>query len=108
MQNIPKKITLAELYEIINSTTEYKLFDVREENEYITGHAPTAELFPIDEINEKSAVERIPSKETMVLTYCRSGSRSKEAAQYLLSIGYKNVYDIGSLVGWQYGYEYGI
>ena len=62
-----------------------------------------AELFTLDTIDAQTAELRIPSKDTPVLVYCRSGARSYEAALRLRALGYRRVYDIGSMVGWPYG-----
>ena len=82
------------------------LTDVREEEEYILGHAAGAVLLPLDTINSESAAAVIPSKATPVILYCKTGSRSSQAALMLEEIGYTRVYDIGGLVGWEYGIEY--
>lgn len=81
------------------------LLDVREEEEYITGHAVGAVLLPLGELDEERAGECIPTLQTPVLVYCRSGRRSFEAARRLEEFGYEQVYDIGSLIGWPYGLE---
>lgn len=81
-------------------------FDVREEEEYISGHAVGAELFPVGTIDRVSAAERIPSLDTPILIYCRTGRRSLRAANTLESLGYKTIYDLGSLAGWPYGITY--
>lgn len=81
------------------------LLDVREEEEYITGHAVGAQLLPLGELDEERAAEYIPTLQTPVLVYCRSGRRSFEAARRLEEFGYEQVYDIGSLIGWPYGLE---
>lgn len=81
------------------------LLDVREEEEYITGHAVGAELLPVDEISAESASALIPAFNTPVLVYCRSGLRSRRAAEALAALGYTRLYDMGGLVGWPYGLE---
>ena len=81
------------------------LLDVREEPEYITGHAAGAELLPVDEITAETAAEFIPSIDTPVMVYCRTGRRSERAAGILEGLGYKEIYDMGGLVGWPYGLE---
>ena len=88
---------------LLNRDAEQLEFLVREEEEFITGHPVEAELFTLDTIDAQTAELRIPSKDTPVLVYCRSGARSYEAAQRLRSLGYRRVYDIGSMVGWPYG-----
>ena len=81
------------------------LIDVREEPEYLTGHALDAELLPVDEITEETASMLIPAKDSTVLVYCRTGRRSARAAKLLDALGYTAVYDMGGLVGWPYGLE---
>lgn len=82
------------------------IFDVREEEEDNLGHARGALLFPVDSITRETAEKRIPSADTPVLVYCRSGQRSRTAAEKLAALGYTRVYDVGSLVGWPYGIEW--
>lgn len=98
-----EKITFEEAKELIDHEPDCLILDVREEEEFITGHADGAVLFPVDEINETTAQEIIPSKDTLLLVYCRSGRRSEMAARHLSELGYTRIYDIGSLVGWPYG-----
>lgn len=76
------------------------VLDVREPEEYQSGHIPGAVLFPLSTIREASAAEHIPYKETPVLVYCRSGARSKRAAAMLSLLGYQQVADMGGLMGW--------
>ena len=105
MENEYRKISFAKAKEILDKDPEAVLLDVREEAEYITGHAVDAVLLPLDELDAASAAEAIPSHDTSVLVYCRSGRRSREAALILAELGYTEVYDIGSLIGWPYGTE---
>ena len=65
-----------------------------------------AVLFPVDTIDEDTAEEKIPTLDTPILVYCKSGRRSFMAAMKLESYGYTHIYDIGSLVDWPYGLEY--
>lgn len=89
----------------MDTLPEYILLDVREEEEYITGHAANSTLLPVDDIDEVSANMLLPDKNVPVLIYCRSGRRSKEAAHKLENMGYESLYDIGGLIGWPYGLE---
>ena len=98
-----RKISFEKAKELLDTEAEIRFFDVREEEEYVTGHADGAQLFPLDSINETSAAEAIPSLDTPVLVYCRSGVRSMTAAMTLLHLGYTRVYDMGALNGWPYG-----
>ena len=99
------RLTLEEAHRFLQLHPEAMLVDVREEAEYITGHARDAELLPVDELDAESADLVIGPKDTPVLVYCRTGRRSREAAQKLEELGYTEVYDMGGLVGWPYGLE---
>lgn len=100
-----EKVSFQKAKEIMDTETDYILLDVRSEEEYITGHAVDATLFPLDDIDDVAADDIIPSLDTTILIYCRSGRRSAEAARMLEEYGYENIYDIGSLIGWPYGLE---
>lgn len=100
-----EKVSFEKAKELIDSLPEYILLDVREEEEYITGHAANSTLLPVDDIDEVSANMLLPDKNVPVLIYCRSGRRSKEAAHKLENMGYESLYDIGGLIGWPYGLE---
>lgn len=100
-----KKVNFKEAKDIMDTEKDYILLDVRSEEEYITGHAVDAVLFPLGEITDIAADDIIPSSDTTVLVYCRSGRRSAEAARLLDDFGYDKIYDMGGLVGWPYGLE---
>jgi len=100
-----KKVSFEEAAAIISGDTSCVILDVREEEEFITGHASGAVLLPVDELDEVSARLAVPDKKQSILVYCRSGRRSLEAAEKLEALGYENIYDIGSLIGWPYGLE---
>lgn len=100
-----KRISFAEAKELMDAEPGCVLLDVREEEEYITGHAVDAVLLPVDELTDETAMDAIPDTDTPVLVYCRSGYRSNVAAHKLDEYGYTRVYDLGSLIGWPYGLE---
>jgi phage shock protein E len=100
------KVSFETAKQLMDAHPDHRLFDVREEEEYVTGHAAGALLFPLDSMDAATAAQMIPEKDTPVLVYCRSGQRSGEAAQKLAQLGYTRVYDIGSLVGWPYGMDW--
>ena len=81
------------------------ILDVREQDEYDGGHIPGAVLLPLGSISEESAARVIPEKDTTVLVYCRSGSRSKKAAKALAELGYTGIYEFGGIRTWTYGIE---
>ena len=100
-----RKLGFSQAKALLDARPDAVLLDVREEEEYITGHAAGAQLLPLDELNDESALDLIPDLDTPVLVYCRSGYRSNIAAHKLADFGYETIYDIGGLVGWPYGLE---
>ena len=81
------------------------LLDVREQDEYDSGHIKGAVLLPLGTITANTAAMAIENKDTPVLVYCRSGNRSKKASAALAKLGYKNIYEIGGITSWPYGVE---
>lgn len=98
-------LSFRQAHDLLQARHDAVLLDVREEPEYLTGHAIDALLLPVDEITAETAAELIPGLQTPVLVYCRTGRRSARAAHMLESLGYENLYDMGGLVGWPYGLE---
>ena len=81
------------------------ILDVREQDEYDSGHIPGAVLLPVGPIDETTAAEVIPEKDSTVLVYCRSGNRSKTASAALAELGYTNIYEFGGINTWPYETE---
>ena len=75
------------------------IVDVRRADEYASGHIPGAILIPNEEIGTEEP-EELPDKNQLILVYCRTGRRSKEAAQKLADMGYVNVYEFGGIEDW--------
>lgn len=90
--------------QLMDTENNYMIIDVRSEAEYKEGHVKNAVSLPNEEIivdNEK--IETIlPDKNQMLLVYCRSGKRSKEASTKLVNMGYTNVYSFGGIIDWPY------
>lgn len=80
------------------------ILDVRTEEEYQSSHIPGAMLLPLDKIGSEPPKE-LPDKEADILIYCRSGNRSKQAADRLVKLGYLNIYDFGGIMDWPYETE---
>ena len=93
-------ISFAQAKHLLDTEPDCLLFDVREEEEFITGHPVEAELFTLDTIDAQTAELRIPSKDTPVLVYCRSGNRSKQASEKLVKLGYTNIVEFGGINDW--------
>lgn len=103
-----QSVTFEEAKQLLDSDPACLLLDVREEEEYTSGHAVGAALFPVGAIDAVSAQAQIPAKDTPILVYCRTGRRSLQAAHILAGLGYTRLYDLGCLVGWPYGITYGL
>ena len=90
--------------EIMDSREGYIILDTRTQEEYDEGHIPGAILIPYDEILQR-AEETLPNKDQLILVYCRSGRRSKIAAQSLVELGYTNIMEFGGIIDWPYEVE---
>lgn len=97
-------ITAVEARKIMDTETDYVILDVRTQEEYDQGHIPGAVLIPDYEI-EARAEKALPDKDQLILVYCRSGRRSKNAARILVELGYTNIMEFGGILDWPYGIE---
>ena len=77
----------------------YIILDVRTPQEFAVGHIPNAINIPNETIGA-SEISALPDKDQLILVYCRSGRRSKEAAQKLVSLGYTNIVEFGGILDW--------
>ena len=98
------EITAEDAKKIMDSGEDFVILDVREQDEFDAGHIPGAILIPYTKIENKSE-EMLPDKDTQILVYCRSGRRSKIAAQSLTALGYTNVKEFGGIMDWPYAVE---
>lgn len=97
-------ITAEEAKEIMDSEEGYIILDVRTQEEYDEGHIPGAIVISHEEIAEK-AEEVLTDKDQLILVYCRSGRRSKIAAEALVELGYTNIKEFGGIIDWPYEVE---
>ena len=97
-------ITAEEAKQIMDSEEGYIILDVRTQEEYDEGHIPGAIVISHEEIAEK-AEKVLTDKEQLILVYCRSGRRSKIAAEALVELGYTNIKEFGGIIDWPYGVE---
>ena len=104
MENTYQQISQEEAKNMME-TQETLILDVREQDEYDSGHIADALLLPVGTISEETAASVIPEKDTTVLVYCRSGNRSKTASQALADLGYTQIYEFGGIHTWQYETE---
>lgn len=101
-ENTYEQITQIKAKEIMDSGEEYILLDVRTKEEFDDAHIEGAILIPDFEIEERAETE-LPDKDALILVYCRSGRRSKNAASILAALGYTNVKEFGGINNWAYG-----
>lgn len=99
-----QQITQEEAKEMMD-TQEVIVLDVREQDEYDSGHIPGAVLLPVGTIEEDTAAQVIPEKDSTILVYCRSGNRSKTASAALAELGYTSIYEFGGINTWPYEIE---
>ena len=97
-------ITAEEAKQIMDSEEGYIILDVRTQEEYDQGHIPGAIVISHEKIAEK-AEEVLTDKDQLILVYCRSGRRSKIAAEALVELGYTNIKEFGGIIDWPYGTE---
>ena len=97
-------ITAQQAKEIMDTQTGYIILDTRTQEEYDTGHIPGAIVLPYDEVPEK-AEGILTDKNQLILVYCRSGRRSKLAADDLVKLGYTNIMEFGGIIDWPYEVE---
>lgn len=97
-------ITAQQAKEIMVSQEGYIILDTRTQEEFDEGHIPGSILIPYDEILEK-AEDVLTDKDQMILVYCRSGRRSKLAAEDLVKLGYSNIKEFGGIIDWPYEVE---
>ena len=104
MEEVYMNITPEEAKRIMDTETGYIILDVRTEAEFAERHIPGAILIPDYELAERAEAE-LPDKDQMILVYCRSGRRSKNAAQILVSLGYTKIREFGGIIDWPYETE---
>ena len=97
-------ITVEEAKQIMDTEEGYVILDVRTQEEYDQGHIPGAIVISHEEITEK-AEDVLTDKDQLILVYCRSGRRSKIAAEALAELGYTSIKEFGGIIDWPYETE---
>lgn len=99
MVNGYKQISMSEAVTLMEEEEGYLILDVRTPEEFAEGHIPGA----INVANETIGTEdipKLPDKDQLILVYCRSGNRSKQASEKLAALGYTNVVEFGGMKDW--------
>ena len=98
--NSYRQINMDEAVEMMKKESGYIILDVRRPDEYADGHIPGAINVPNEEIGTTELPE-LPDKAQLILVYCRSGRRSKEASEKLVKLGYTNIVEFGGILDWK-------
>ena len=93
------QITMDEAKELFETPGDYIILDVRRADEYAGGHIPGAINVANESIND-TCPEELPDMNQTIYVYCRSGNRSKQASEKLVSLGYTNIIEFGGILDW--------
>ena len=91
-----RQISMDEAVKMMRDEKDYIILDVRRPDEFAEGHIPGAINVPNEEIGATEIAE-LPNKSQLILVYCRSGRRSKEASEKLVKLGYTNIVEFGGI-----------
>ena len=94
-----RQINAEEAAAMMEEESSYIILDVRTAQEYSEKHIPGAINIPNEAIGTEDIPE-LPDKEQLILVYCRSGNRSKQASEKLVKLGYTNIIEIGGINSW--------
>ena len=98
--NSYRQISMDEAVEMMKKESGYIILDVRRPDEYAEGHIPGAINAPNEDIGVAEILE-LPDKAQLILVYCRSGRRSKEASEKLVKLGYTHIVEFGGILDWK-------
>ena len=98
--NTYRQITMDEAVNMMAQETGYIILDVRRPDEFAAGHIPNAINVPNETIGTDEIPE-LPNKDQLIMVYCRSGRRSKEASAKLVKLGYTNIVEFGGILDWK-------
>ena len=98
--NTYRQITMDEAVNMMARETGYIILDVRRPDEFAAGHIPNAINVPNESIGTDEIPE-LPDKDQLIMVYCRSGRRSKEASEKLVKLGYTSIVEFGGILDWK-------
>ena len=98
--NTYRSITMDEAVTMMAQETGYIILDVRRPDEFAAGHIPNAINVPNETIGT-AEIPELPDKNQLIMVYCRSGRRSKEASEKLVKLGYTNIVEFGGILDWK-------
>lgn len=94
-----RQVTMDEAVSIMQEENDYVILDVRRPDEFAEKHIPGAVNIPNETIGT-AEIPALPNKDQLILVYCRSGNRSKQASEKLVALGYTNVVEFGGIIDW--------
>ena len=94
-----RQISMDEAIAMMEEKNDYIILDVRTPEEFAEKHIPDAINIPNETIGTEEIPE-LPDKEQLILVYCRSGNRSKQASEKLVRLGYTNIVEFGGINDW--------
>ena len=97
--NTYRQITMQEAVEMMEKEENYIILDVRTHEEFAAGHIPGAIVVPNETIGTEE-IAQLPDKDQLIMVYCRSGNRSKQASDKLVKLGYTNIIEFGGIIDW--------
>ena len=95
-----RQITMDEAVNMMAQETDYIILDVRRPDEFAAGRIPNAINVPNETIGT-AEIPELPDKDQLIMVYCRSGRRSKEASEKLVKLGYTNIVEFGGILDWK-------
>ena len=98
--NTYRQITMDEAVDMMAQESDYIILDVRRPDEFAEGHIPNAINVPNETIGT-AEISELPDKNQLIMVYCRSGRRSKEASAKLVKLGYTNIVEFGGILDWK-------
>ena len=98
--NSYRQISMDEAVAMMEQENGYIILDVRTPAEVAEKHIPNAINIPNETIGTDE-ISALPDKDQLIMVYCRSGRRSKEAAEKLVKLGYTNVVEFGGILDWK-------
>ena len=94
-----RQINMDEAITMMEEESSYIILDVRTPEEFAERHIPGAINIPNETISTEEIPE-LPNKDQLILVYCRSGNRSKQASEKLVALGYTNIVEFGGINDW--------
>ena len=94
-----RQISMSEAITMMEKEKDYIILDVRRPDEFAEKHIPGAINIP-NEIIGTEDIKELPNKKQLILVYCRSGNRSKQASEKLVKLGYTNIVEFGGIIDW--------